>query len=67
MFERVIWLVPSVTVKKMIDAGARRIGVGSDVYSVVPFRTEERRNSFWSGADILPAVFDSRDRVVGVR
>jgi hypothetical protein len=64
LFERVVWLVPNVSVARMIEAGAAKIGVGHEVFSVVPFRTLERRNSFWSGADVLPARFDKRGRVV---
>lgn len=64
LYDQVIWVVPSKAVAKAIELGARSVGLEEGVdYRIVPFASAEKRNSFWSGADIVPAVFDKYHRV----
>lgn len=64
LYDQVIWVVPSKAVAKAIELGARSVGLEEEVdYRIVPFASAEKRNSFWSGADIVPAVFDKYHRV----
>lgn len=56
LYQKVIWLVPNITVKKAIEAGISKLydlDTVRDFVSIVPFYTAERRNSFYSGADII--------------
>lgn len=64
LFSQVVWVVPSKAVARAIELGARSVGLEEGVdYRIVPFASAEKRNSFWSGADIVPAVFDKYHRV----
>lgn len=64
LYDQVIWVVPSKAVARAIELGARSVGLEEGVdYRIVPFASAEKRNSFWSGADIVPAVFDKYHRV----
>ena len=64
LFSQVVWVVPSKAVARSIELGARSVGLEEGVdYRIVPFASAEKRNSFWSGADIVPAVFDKYHRV----
>lgn len=64
LFSQVVWVVPSKAVARAIELGARSVGLEDGVdYRIVPFASAEKRNSFWSGADIVPAVFDKYHRV----
>ncbi len=64
LYDQVIWVVPSNAVARAIELGAGSVGLERDVdYRIVPFASAEKRNSFWSGADIVPAVFDKYHRV----
>lgn len=56
LFKRVIWLVPNATVGTYIQRGANAVGavVGRD-YTIIPFATQEMRNSLWTGSDLYPA------------
>lgn len=64
LYDQVIWLVPSKAVARAIELGARSVGLEEGVdYRIVPFASAEKRNSFWSGADIVPAAFDKYHRV----
>ena len=64
LYSDVVWVVPSMAVATAIKRGGLRVGMveGRD-YRIVPFVTAAKRNSFWSGADIVPARFDKYHRV----
>lgn len=64
LYADVVWVVPSMAVATAIKRGGLRVGMveGRD-YRIVPFATAAKRNSFWSGADIVPARFDKYHRV----
>jgi hypothetical protein len=64
LFERVIWLTPSAAIARAVAAGAARAGVSERVFACSPVATLDRRNSFWSGADVLPARWDDMGRVI---
>lgn len=64
LYSDVVWVVPSMAVATAIKRGGLLVGMleGRD-YRIVPFVTAAKRNSFWSGADIVPARFDKYHRV----
>lgn len=59
LYGEVVWVVRSVFIANMIERGAKSVGLvrGKD-YHIVPFITKAQRNSFYSGADIIPARFN---------
>lgn len=65
LFKTVIWIVPNYTIAKTIRKGGSMVGMVENVdYMIVPFATMAHKNSFWSGADIIPAYFDKNNRVL---
>lgn len=65
LFKTVIWVVPNYTIAKTIRKGGNMVGMVENVdYMIVPFATMAHKNSFWSGADIIPAYFDKNNRVL---
>ena len=65
LFKTVIWIVPNYTIAKTIRKGGNMVGMVENVdYMIVPFATMAHKNSFWSGADIIPAYFDKNNRVL---
>lgn len=65
LFKTVIWVVPNYTIAKTIRKGGSMVGMVENVdYMIVPFATMAHKNSFWSGADIIPAYFDKNNRVL---
>jgi hypothetical protein len=61
LYDRVIWLVPNHMIGDAITRAGDALGlVHGEDYSVVPFATAERRNSFVTGADIVPARWVGR-------
>lgn len=65
LFKTVIWIVPNYTIAKTIRKGGSMVGMVENIdYMIVPFATMAHKNSFWSGADIIPAYFDKNNRVL---
>jgi hypothetical protein len=64
LYDRVVWLVPNHVVGDAIAGAADDIGMGEDEYSIVPFATAERKNSFFTGADIIPGRWEGRHKRV---
>lgn len=65
LYDKVLWIVPNRAIANRIEAGARKVGmVLGDDYQIVPFTTQAKRNSFYSGADILPGEWNERGFVV---
>lgn len=56
LYKKVIWLVPNVSVRRAIENGINKLydyDSVKDLVEIIPFYTQERRNSFFSGADIV--------------
>jgi hypothetical protein len=65
LYSKVVWLVPNRIVGDAIRSAGDAVGVveGED-YTIVPFATAERRNSFFTGADIVPGRWVGRHQRV---
>lgn len=65
LYDRVLWVVPNSTVALSLYRAANNVGmVRGEDYEIIPFYTVERRNSYWTGADIVPAVWGRNNRVI---
>lgn len=65
LYDKVLWVVPNSTVALSLYRAANNVGmVRGEDYEIIPFYTVERRNSYWTGADIVPAVWGRNNRVI---
>lgn len=65
LYDKVVWMVPDSTVALAVLRSAVKLGMtrGED-FEIIPFATSERRNSYWTGADMVPAVWGRDNRVI---
>lgn len=65
LYDKVVWMVPDSTVALAVLRSAVKLGMtrGED-FEIIPFATSERRNSYWTGSDMVPAVWGKDNRVI---